>query len=140
MEKKISRNTISTIKKIYGLNKSNYDKVSKIQEKIDKLVSEQKSLMEDIDIYETKVKKISKEYTGIEYVSSDLVEVIVTPKFDENGVQVVDKNGHPVRDSKIVCKYGEDFWPPVQNVNMIEVPEMETAGSDFDIDSQNINN
>lgn len=140
MEKKISRNTISLIKKVYSINKGNYDKIAKLDEKIVKLATERKALLEATDVYELQVKKIAKEYTGTEYVSSDLLETVVTPKMNADDTPMLDKNGYPMRDSKVVLKYPDTFFPVVdENSNTQEehpIPEViPEADNNFDADA-----
>lgn len=122
---------LAIIKRVAMNVDSDYQKVIKINAKIEELQAQAAELQTSIDEMEAPVLR----KTG-GYKSTDIYEKVVTPMFNEDGSVKTDKNGHPMKVTKYVLRYGENIFPPVEENTAIPTTEF-VAGNDFDVDSNN---
>lgn len=104
---------LAMIKRIAMNVDADYQKVQKIQAKIDALQEELGNLNRNIDEMEAPVIRRTNGYK-----STDLYEKVVTPLFNEDGSVKTDKNGHPMKATKYVLRYGENIFPPLDETNI----------------------
>lgn len=123
--KNLSLRELSQIKRIAQNVDADYQKVCKLNAKIDALVAERDSLQQGIDEMEAPV--IRK--TG-GYKSTDIYEKQVIPQFNVDGTPKTDKEGRQLKVTKYVLRYGENILPPTTE---------NAAGSDFDKDTESAN-
>lgn len=95
-------------------------KKNKLVEKITEMTNELTNLQELIDLSDAPVKLMTGGY-GVE----ELVKKVVTP------TDKLDKNGNVIKQTTYEFIYPDTIVPPV-----IEVPEIPTMGSDYDIDAE----
>lgn len=130
MEKKFSKIEIAAIKRTAQNVATFVTKKERIDAKIAELEAEKKALQPMIDAFQGPIKDMTGGYT-----TEDLVmrEVTKTGKFDQ-------KTGKEIIQTRYVLKYPETVVPPTEEVAPQEdvAVEMPPAGSDFDIDAQNI--
>ncbi len=117
-KEKFGRMAVSQIK---NTAKSCY-LLTREKEKLEKEIAEKQARLavvkEQYDEYQAPIKRMTGGYT-----TEDLLDRQVT----DTGK--VDKDGRPIKVTNYVLKYPETVVPPVENVE-------NTAGSDFDIDTQ----
>lgn len=93
---------------------------NKLVVKIKELHAELESVNQLIELTDAPTKAMTGGY-GTE----DIIKKIVTP------TDKLDKNGNIIKQTSYEFIYPDTIVPPV-----IEVPEMPTAGSDYDVDSE----
>ena len=98
MKKELNARELATIKRIAQNVDCNFNKVAKINKKIEELVKERDELQQEIDEMEAPV--IRK--TGMR--STDFYEKVVTPYVNADGTQKFDKEGRPLKVTKYVLK------------------------------------
>ena len=103
--KELTNREIASIKRICQNVDADYQKVCKLNAKIDELTAERDELQLGIDEMEAPVMR----KTG-GYKSTDLVEKVVTPCFNPDGTPRLDKDGRQVKSTKFVQKY-PNFLP-----------------------------
>ena len=130
MEKKFSKIEIAAIKRTAQNVATFVTKKERIDAKIAELEAEKKALQPMIDAFQGPIKDMTGGYT-----TEDLVmrEVTKTGKFDQ-------KTGKEIIQTRYVLKYPETVVPPTEEAAPQEnvAVEMPPAGSDFDLDAQNI--
>lgn len=110
MEKKINSRTIAQVKSIFKFNEKNYSDLAKVNEKIAKLEEQKAALEEAIELAEQPVLRM------FGYKSGDLIEVVITPLFNEDGTPKMDAEGkYQQKKKQYVAKYGESFLPTESN-------------------------
>lgn len=110
MEKKINSRTIAQVKSIFKFNEKNYSDLAKVNEKIAKLEEQKAALEEAIELAEQPVLRM------FGYKSGDLIEVVITPLFNEDGTPKMDAEGkYQQKKKQYVAKYGETFLPTESN-------------------------
>ena len=110
MEKKINSRTVSQVKSIFKFNEKNYSDLAKVNEKIAKLEEQKAALEEAIELAEQPVLRM------FGYKSGDLIEVVITPLFNEDGTPKMDAEGkYQQKKKQYVAKYGETFLPTESN-------------------------
>lgn len=110
MEKKINSRTIAQVKSIFKFNEKNYSDLAKVNEKIAKLEEQKAALEEAIELAEQPVLRM------FGYKSGDLIEVVITPLFNEDGTPKMDAEGkYQQKKKQYVAKYGETFLPTENN-------------------------
>lgn len=110
MEKKINSRTVSQVKSIFKFNEKNYSDLAKVNEKIAKLEEQKAALEEAIELAEQPVLRM------FGYKSGDLIEVVITPLFNEDGTPKMDAEGkYQQKKKQYVAKYGEAFLPTESN-------------------------
>ena len=110
MEKKINSRTVSQVKSIFKFNEKNYSDLAKVNEKIAKLEEKKAALEESIELAEQPVLRM------FGYKSGDLIEVVITPLFNEDGTPKMDAEGkYQQKKKQYVAKYGEAFLPTESN-------------------------
>ena len=110
MEKKINSRTIAQVKSIFKFNEKNYSDLVKVNEKIAKLEEQKAALEEAIELAEQPVLRM------FGYKSGDLIEVVITPLFNEDGTPKMDAEGkYQQKKKQYVAKYGETFLPTESN-------------------------
>lgn len=133
--KNLSLRELSQIKRIAQNVDADYQKVCKLNVKIDALVAERDSLQQGIDEMEAPV--IRK--TG-GYKSTDIYEKQVIPQFNTDGTPKTDKDGRQLRVTKYILKYPDTIVPVSTSNNATDIVPPTTegkAGSDFDADVSN---
>ena len=121
MEKKINSRTIAQVKSIFKFNEKNYSDLAKVNEKIAKLEEQKAALEEAIELAEQPVLRM------FGYKSGDLIEVVITPLFNEDGTPKMDAEGkYQQKKKQYVAKYGETFLPTESN-DTEESSTMETT-------------
>lgn len=105
--KNLSLRELSQIKRIAQNVDADYQKVCKLNVKIDALVAERDSLQQGIDEMEAPV--IRK--TG-GYKSTDIYEKQVIPQFNTDGTPKTDKDGRQLKVTKYVLRYSDSILPP----------------------------
>ena len=135
MEKKINSRTVSQVKIILKFNEKNYSDLAKVNEKMSKLEEQKAALEEAIELAEQPVLRM------FGYKSRDLIEVVTTPLFNEDGTPKMDAEGkYQQKKKQYVAKYGEAFLPTESNdteeASTIETVAETEASTDND-DDQN---
>lgn len=135
MEKKINSRTVAQVKSIFKFNEKNYNDLAKVNEKIAKLEEQKAALEEAIELAEQPVLRM------FGYKSGDLIEVVVTPLFNEDGTPKMDAEGkYQQKKKQYVAKYGEAFLPTEDNDAEVapttEIPAETEVSADND-DDQN---
>ena len=135
--RKINSRVAAQIKNIFKANENDYNRLEKINNKIADLEAERKEIEENIALTEQRVKNITGGYT-----SDQIIQVVVIPKFEEDGVTPkLGKNGYPMKDKKYTYRYPETIVPPVEEATAEEVSasvdevKNDTEGADNDIDA-----
>lgn len=117
MEKKLNQMQLGIVKRIAQNVNGNFEKVAKLNEKIEALVEERDTLQTMIDEMETPVVRMTGGYK-----STDLYDKVIIPQFNEDGTpKVNEKTGYQVKTTKYVLKYPDTILPPV-----VEKPVEET--------------
>ena len=110
MEKKINSRTVNQVKSIFKFNEKNYSDLAKVNEKIAKLEEKKAALEDAIELAEQPILRM------FGYKSGDLIEVVVTPLFNEDGTPKMDAEGkYQQKKKQYVAKYGEAFLPTENN-------------------------
>lgn len=110
MENKIlSVRELSQIKRIAQNVDADYQKVCKLNAKIDALVDERDALQQGIDEMEAPVMR----KTG-GYKSTEIYEKQVIPQFHADGMPKTDKDGRQLKVTKYVLRWGDSILPPVK--------------------------
>lgn len=115
-QKNLSSRDLAVIKRIAQNVDADFQKVTKLNEKIESLVAERDSLQVGIDEMEAPV--IRK--TG-GFKSTDIYKKVVLPQFNADGTPKTDKEGRPVKVTKYVLRYEETILPPASS-NSMEAP------------------
>ena len=132
--KKINSRVAAQIKNIFKANENDYNRLKKINNKIADLEAERKEIEENIALTEQRVKNITGGYT-----SDQIIQVVVIPKFEEDGVTPkFDKNGYPMKDKKYTYRYPETIVPleeaTAEEVSAsVDEVKNDTEGADNDI-------
>ena len=118
MEKKLNQMQLGIVKRIAQNVNANFEKVAKLNEKIDALIEERDTLQTMIDEMEAPVVRMTGGYK-----STDLYDKVIVPQFNEDGTpKVNEKTGYQVKTTKYVLKYPDTILPPV-----VEKPVEETV-------------
>ena len=118
MEKKLNQMQLGIVKRIAQNVNGNFEKVAKLNEKIDALIEERDTLQTMIDEMEAPVVRMTGGYK-----STDLYDKVIVPQFNEDGTpKVNEKTGYQVKTTKYVLKYPDTILPPV-----VEKPVEETV-------------
>ena len=118
MEKKLNQMQLGIVKRIAQNVNGNFEKVAKLNEKIEALVEERNTLQTMIDEMEAPVVRMTGGYK-----STDLYDKVIVPQFNEDGTpKVNEKTGYQVKTTKYVLKYPDTILPPV-----VEKPVEETV-------------
>lgn len=117
MEKKLNQMQLGIVKRIAQNVNGNFEKVAKLNEKIEALVEERDTLQTMIDEMEAPVVRMTGGYK-----STDLYDKVIVPQFNEDGTpKVNEKTGYQVKTTKYVLKYPDTILPPI-----VEEPVKET--------------
>lgn len=120
MEKKLNQMQLGIVKRIAQNVNGNFEKVAKLNKKIEALVEERDTLQTMINEMEAPVVRMTGGYK-----STDLYDKVIVPQFNEDGTpKVNDKTGYQVKTTKYVLKYPDTILPPV-----VEEPVEETVES-----------
>ena len=118
MEKKLNQMQLGIVKRIAQNVNGNFEKVAKLNEKIEALVEERDTLQTMIDEMEAPVVRMTGGYK-----STDLYDKVIVPQFNEDGTpKVNEKTGYQVKTTKYVLKYPDTILPPI-----VEKPVEETV-------------
>lgn len=118
MEKKLNQMQLGIVKRIAQNVNGNFEKVAKLNEKIEALVEERDTLQTMIDEMEAPVVRMTGGYK-----STDLYDKVIVPQFNEDGTpKVNEKTGYQVKTTKYVLKYPDTILPTV-----VEKPVEETV-------------
>ena len=131
-EKGLNARELAQIKRIAQNVDADYQSVCKLNEKIKELIAERDSLQKSIDEMEAPV--IRK--TG--FKSTDIFTKVIIPQMNEDGTAKVDKNGRPVKVTKYTLRF-PDTIIPIERNTATPAPEAPAAGSDFDVDAEQLN-
>lgn len=124
MEKKLNQMQLGIVKRIAQNVNSNFEKVTKLNEKIKTLVEERDTLQTMIDEMEAPVVRMTGGYK-----STDLYDKVIVPQFNEDGTpKVNEKTGYQVKTTKYVLKYPDTILPPVVEETVEETIEAAPAG------------
>lgn len=99
---------IAQIKNIFKANEQDYNKVERLKAKQAELQAEIEELTEGINLAEARVIKVTGGYS-----SKDIIEVVVTPLFNEDGTPKLDEKGYQQKKKQYVLKYPDTVVPPV---------------------------
>ena len=117
MEKKLNQMQLGIVKRIAQNVNGNFEKVAKLNEKIEALIEERDTLQTMIDEMEAPVVRMTGGYK-----STDLYDKVIVPQFNEDGTpKVNEKTGYQVKTTKYVLKYPDTILPPI-----VEEPVEET--------------
>lgn len=123
MEKKLNQMQLGIVKRIAQNVNSNFEKVTKLNEKIETLVEERDTLQTMIDEMEAPVVRMTGGYK-----STDLYDKVIVPQFNEDGTpKVNEKTGYQVKTTKYVLKYPDTILPPVVEETIEETVEATPA-------------
>lgn len=107
MEKKLNQMQLGIVKRIAQNVNGNFEKVAKLNEKIEALVKERDTLQTMIDEMEAPVVRMTGGYK-----STDLYDKVIVPQFNEDGTpKVNEKTGYQVKTTKYVLKYPDTILP-----------------------------
>lgn len=120
MEKKFTKFELARMKRTAQNVDQYLTRKNKLVVKIKELHAELESVNQLIELTDAPTKAMTGGY-GTE----DIIKKIVTP------TDKLDKNGNIIKQTSYEFIYPDTIVPPV-----IEVPEMPTAGSDYDVDSE----
>ena len=119
MEKKLNQMQLGIVKRIAQNVNGNFEKVAKLNEKIEALVEERDTLQTMIDEMEAPVIRMTGGYK-----STDLYDKVIVPQFNEDGTpKVNEKTGYQVKTTKYVLKYPDTILPPVVEESVEETVE-----------------
>lgn len=119
MEKKLNQMQLGIVKRIAQNVNGNFEKVAKLNEKIEALVEERNTLQTMIDEMETPVVRMTGGYK-----STDLYDKVIIPQFNEDGTpKVNEKTGYQVKTTKYVLKYPDTILPPIVKESIEETIE-----------------
>lgn len=120
MEKKLNQMQLGIVKRIAQNVNGNFEKVAKLNKKIEALVEERDTLQTMINEMEAPVVRMTGGYK-----STDLYDKVIVPQFNEDGTpKINEKTGYQVKTTKYVLKYPDTILPPV-----VEEPIEETIES-----------
>ena len=120
MEKKLNQMQLGIVKRIAQNVNGNFEKVAKLNKKIEALVEERDTLQTMINEMEAPVVRMTGGYK-----STDLYDKVIVPQFNEDGTpKVNEKTGYQIKTTKYVLKYPDTILPPV-----VEEPIEETVES-----------
>lgn len=130
MEKKLNQMQLGIVKRIAQNVNSNFEKVTKLNAKIEALVEERNTLQTMIDEMEAPVIRMTGGYK-----STDLFEKVIIPQFNEDGTpKINEKTGYQIKNTKYALKYPVTILPPVVEETVEETTEdisMNTFGDEF---------
>lgn len=119
MEKKLNQMQLGIVKRIAQNVNGNFEKVAKLNEKIEALVEERDTLQTMIDEMEAPVVRMTGGYK-----STDLYDKVIVPQFNEDGTpKVNEKTGYQVKTTKYVLKYPDTILPPIVKESIEETVE-----------------
>lgn len=119
MEKKLNQMQLGIVKRIAQNVNGNFEKVAKLNEKIEALVEERDTLQTMIDEMEAPVVRMTGGYK-----STDLYDKVIVPQFNEDGTpKVNEKTGYQVKTTKYVLKYPDTILPPVVEESIEKIVE-----------------
>lgn len=119
MEKKLNQMQLGIVKRIAQNVNGNFEKVAKLNEKIEALVEERDTLQTMIDEMEAPVIRMTGGYK-----STDLYDKVIVPQFNEDGTpKVNEKTGYQVKTTKYVLKYPDTILPPVVEESIEKIVE-----------------
>lgn len=98
---------IAQIKNIFKANEQDYNKVERLRAKCAELQKEIEELAEGINLAEARVTRVTGGYS-----SKDIIEVVVTPVFNEDGTPKLDEKGYQQKKKQYVLKYPDTIIPP----------------------------
>ena len=123
MEKKLNQMQLGIVKRIAQNVNGNFEKVAKLNEKIETLVEERDTLQTMIDEMEAPVIRMTGGYK-----STDLYDKVIVPQFNEDGTpKVNEKTGYQIKTTKYVLKYPDTILPPVVEESVEETVEAAPA-------------
>ena len=123
MEKKLNQMQLGIVKRIAQNVNGNFEKVAKLNEKIEALVEERDTLQTMIDEMEAPVVRMTGGYK-----STDLYDKVIVPQFNEDGTpKVNEKTGYQVKTTKYILKYPDTILPPVVEETVEETIEATPA-------------
>ena len=123
MEKKLNQMQLGIVKRIAQNVNGNFEKVAKLNEKIETLVEERDTLQTMIDEMEAPVVRMTGGYK-----STDLYDKVIVPQFNEDGTpKVNEKTGYQIKTTKYVLKYPDTILPPVVEESVEETVEAASA-------------
>ena len=123
MEKKLNQMQLGIVKRIAQNVNGNFEKVAKLNEKIETLVEERDTLQTMIDEMEAPVIRMTGGYK-----STDLYDKVIIPQFNEDGTpKVNEKTGYQIKTTKYVLKYPDTILPPVVEESVEETVEAAPA-------------
>ena len=119
MEKKLNQMQLGIVKRIAQNVNGNFEKVAKLNEKIEALVEERDTLQTMIDEMEAPVVRMTGGYK-----STDLYDKVIVPQFNEDGTpKVNEKTGYQVKTTKYILKYPDTILPPVVEESIEKIVE-----------------
>lgn len=119
MEKKLNQMQLGIVKRIAQNVNGNFEKVAKLNEKIEALIEERDTLQTMIDEMEAPVVRMTGGYK-----STDLYDKVIVPQFNEDGTpKVNEKTGYQVKTTKYVLKYPDTILPPIVEKSVEETVE-----------------
>lgn len=111
MEKKLNQMQLGIVKRIAQNVNSNFEKVTKLNEKIEALEEERNTLQTMIDEMETPVIRMTGGYK-----STDLYDKVIIPQFNEDGTpKVNEKTGYQIKTTKWILRYRDSILPPANS-------------------------
>ena len=123
MEKKLNQMQLGIVKRIAQNVNSNFEKVTKLNEKIETLVEERDTLQTMIDEMEAPVVRMTGGYK-----STDLYDKVIVPQFNEDGTpKINEKTGYQVKTTKYILKYPDTILPPIVEETVEETIEATPA-------------
>ena len=130
---KLNARIVSQIKNIFKANEADYGKIEKLENKAKELIAEAEAIKIGVNLSESKVRIMTGGTVNVDgsvsggFTSDQLVEAVITPKLDDNGNAVLDKNGYPMKSKSYVLKYPDTVLPPAEEpAQTSELPDGET--------------
>jgi hypothetical protein len=117
-DKILNNRELAIIKRVAQNVDADYQKVCKLNEKINALTKEVEELQLGINEQEAPVMR----KTG-GFKSTDIYKKEIIPQFNEDGTPKVDKDGRQIKVTKYVLRYGDTILPPMIDAEpQIEAP------------------
>lgn len=130
-DKTLNSRELAQIRRIAQNVDDNFQKVTKLNEKIAELTAQRDELQKDIDEMEAPVMR----KTG-GYKSTDIYKKVIIPQFNEDGTPKTDKNGRQLKVTKYTLRYEDTILPPSENKQFATVMNIPDATDPVQAEAQ----
>jgi hypothetical protein len=130
-DKILNSRELAQIRRIAQNVDDNFQKVTKMNEKIAELTAQRDELQKDIDEMEAPVMR----KTG-GYKSTDIYKKVIIPQFNEDGTPKTDKNGRQLKVTKYTLRYEDTILPPSDDKQFATVMDIPDATESVQAEEQ----